>query len=94
MTEKRIVPLDDAIDELKREVEAALTEGRLPLPIRIGENGRVQAVIVDSALMEELLTHLDNLEIESLVRDRTAAGKSKPLDQLAEKLGLPKSEYR
>lgn len=40
------------------------------------------------------LDHLDDLEIESLVRDRVAAGKSKPLDQLAEKLGLPKSEYR
>ena len=94
MTKNKIFTLDDSIEAYKTEVAVALSEQRLPLPIYIGEHGKPQAVIVSALLMDELLGHLEDAVEAPILAARVAAGNARPLDQLAEELGLSKSDFQ
>lgn len=94
MIKNKIIPLKDAVDAFKLEVAAALAESRMPGPIYIGDKGTAQAVIVPAVLMDELLERLEDADLADLITARKAAGDSKPLDELAESLGLDKSDYQ
>ena len=94
MTKNTIFTLEDSIEAYKTEVATALSEQRSPKPIYIGEHGEAQAVILSIPLMEELLGQLEDTLQAPILADRIAAGNARPLDQLAEELGLSKSDFQ
>ena len=94
MDKNKIVPLKDAVDAFKLEVAAALAESRVPGPIYIGDEGTAQAVIVPAVLMDELLERVEATDLATLITARVAAGDARPLDELAESLGLNKSDFQ
>lgn len=94
MTKNKIFTLEDAIDAYKTEIAAALSEQRPQRPIYIGEHGKPEALIVSALLMDELLGHLEDAVEAPVLGSRIAAGNARPLDQLAEELGLSKSDFQ
>ncbi len=94
MTKNKLVPLKDAVDAFNLEVAAALAESRMPKPIYLGDKAETEAVLVPAGLMEELLGRLEDADLADLITARKSAGDSRPLDELAESLGLDKSDYQ
>jgi len=49
---------------------------------------------VSALLMDELLGHLEDAVEAPILAARVAEGNARPLDQLAEELGLSKSDFQ
>ncbi|RFA17031.1 hypothetical protein B7R22_01685 [Subtercola boreus] len=69
-------------------------EGSASEPLIFGSHRKAEAVVIPFELYTALLPAIEELEIADLVRERSSAGSSVPLSDLADQLGLDAADYR
>ncbi|WP_147305267.1 type II toxin-antitoxin system Phd/YefM family antitoxin [Subtercola boreus] len=89
-----ILPSREARTELPKALKRFRAEGSASEPLIFGSHRKAEAVVIPFELYTALLPAIEELEIADLVRERSSAGSSVPLSDLADQLGLDAADYR
>lgn len=89
-----VLPSGDARTALPEALRRFRAEGIAAEPVVFGSHRRPEAVVIPFELYAQLLPAIEDLEIAQLVRERSAAGESVPLADVAAAAGLNPDNYR
>lgn len=89
-----VMPTNEARGVLPQTLARFRERGVLAEPMVFGTHRRPEAVVIPYELYAELLPVIEDVEIAHMVRDRSAAGQSVPLADVAAALGLNADDYR
>lgn len=89
-----VLPSGDARAALPEALRRFRAEGVSAEPIVFGSHRKPEAVVIPFELYSQLLPVIEDLEIVQLVRQRSTAGESVPLADVAAASGLDPDSYR
>jgi|ThiBio_1000_plan_1041568.scaffolds.fasta_scaffold00488_34 antitoxin StbD len=89
-----VLPSGDARTALPDALRRFRAEGLTAAPVVFGSHRKPEAVVIPFELYAQLLPVIEDVEIAKLVRERSAAGESVPLADVAAAAGLDPDSYR
>ncbi|MBP3977009.1 hypothetical protein [Microbacterium sp. BLY] len=88
-----VLPTTEARLELGETLRRFRAQGAAAAPVVFGSQRRPEGVILPFELYSELIPLIEDLEVARLVRERSSAGASVPLGDVAASIGLDPADY-
>ncbi|MCK2029655.1 MULTISPECIES: hypothetical protein [Microbacterium] len=89
-----VLPTSEARAQLPDALRRFRKEGALSRPLVFGGHRRAEGVVIPFDLYVDLIPAIEDLEIAYLVRQRSEAGETGELADIASDLGLDPDDYR